>query len=209
MNTRSTLVLLFALSLVSVVGSGVLGCGTAGRRGVGNDASIDPGVDAAVPGEDAFVPGEDAFVPLDDAGDPLNAPPACTSGRRWAFGNAGSALMNPGLACIACHDTEPRAPGFTAAGTVYPTGHEPDLCNAPGEQAAVIELHDATGRVAMVSPNSAGNFYYQGALTLPLTASIHYMGRTREMTTPATSGDCNSCHTQDGTMSAPGRITLP
>jgi hypothetical protein len=35
------------------------------------------------------------------------------------------------------------------------------------------------------------------------------MGRERDMAATQTSGDCNVCHTQSGTMSAPGRIILP
>lgn len=203
---------LFLLVLGSLLGATALGCGTArsghtddAGGGGGDDAFVDPAVDAWVdPG------GDDAWVdPGIDAGDPLNAAPTCTSGRMWRFGDLGSQQMNPGRACIQCHDTEPRAPSFSAAGTVYPTGHEPDLCNGTGGAAVTIELHDSVGNTATVSPNSVGNFFYEGALTPPITASIHYMGRTREMVTPADTGDCNSCHTQDGTMDAPGRITLP
>jgi hypothetical protein len=43
----------------------------------------------------------------------------------------------------------------------------------------------------------------------PFQAKITYMGRERVMATAQTSGDCNSCHTQAGAMSAPGRIILP
>jgi hypothetical protein len=35
------------------------------------------------------------------------------------------------------------------------------------------------------------------------------MGRERDMAAAQTSGDCNRCHTQNGAMSAPGRIVLP
>jgi len=190
-----------ALALVTLAG-----CGN-GRSEADPDAGSDPGVDAWMADLDAVT------VPLDMGsaeGDPLNAAPICTRNSTWRLGNVGSAAMNPGLPCIACHVTERRAPQFTAAGTVYPTGHEPDLCNGVNLGTQVtIELHDASGHSTTISPNSVGNFYYQGTLTPPLTAAVHYMGRTREMTTPAPSGDCNSCHTQDGAMAAPGRITLP
>jgi hypothetical protein len=169
--------------------------------------STDDGVAGDV---DSGTSSDDAAVATDDAGsdDPLNAAPACTSNRMWVLGNHGSTAMNPGLACIDCHNQMRRAPSLTAAGTLYPTGHEPDLCNG-GFAGATVEIHDAAGHTATLTANSVGNFFYQGALTLPITASVHYMGRTREMTTPAMSGDCNSCHTQSGLMSAPGRITLP
>lgn len=197
MDRRHLLVLL-ATSLLS----SALGCGA---------AESDPDQDAGAGGDDAFVdPSVDAFaLPGDDAGDPLGAAPTCTSGRTWRLGNIGNQAMNPGMACIACHATDRRAPRFTAAGTVYPSGHEPDRCNGSGGAAVTIELHDADGNTARVTPNAAGNFFYQGALTLPITASVLYMGRRRDMITPASSGDCNSCHTQDGAIMAPGRITLP
>jgi hypothetical protein len=38
---------------------------------------------------------------------------------------------------------------------------------------------------------------------------VTYMGRERAMVTMQTSGDCNSCHTQNGANAAPGRIVLP
>jgi hypothetical protein len=46
-------------------------------------------------------------------------------------------------------------------------------------------------------------------------AKVVSMGRERAMIESQTSGDCNSCHTQNGTtpvgatMKAPGRIVLP
>jgi hypothetical protein len=36
-----------------------------------------------------------------------------------------------------------------------------------------------------------------------------YQGHERAMNAAPASGDCNTCHTQDGTMNAPGRIVLP
>ena len=58
--------------------------------------------------------------------------------------------------------------------------------------------------------NDWGNFHIDnGSLALPYTARVIYQGRTREMTTPQTHGDCNACHTQSGVGAAPGRILLP
>ncbi|MGD0679831.1 MAG: hypothetical protein ABSC94_30975 [Polyangiaceae bacterium] len=42
-----------------------------------------------------------------------------------------------------------------------------------------------------------------------LTATITYNGKTAAMTTPQMTGDCNSCHTEQGANGAPGRIVLP
>ena len=48
--------------------------------------------------------------------------------------------MNPGLGCIACHSKRSDAPTLTLAGTVYPTAHEPNLCD--GASSAIYS--DAT-----------------------------------------------------------------
>lgn len=175
----------------------------------GNDAWVPPGTDAGTPGDDAWV------APGDDAGstgtDPLNAAPTCTSGTNWTSGNRGSQLMNPGLACIACHDTDFRAPAFSIAGTVYPTGHEPDRCNGIQgiTEGVTVDVTDATGSTVTLNVNRAGNFFYEGSLTPPFTASVNYQGRVRHMVGAQTSGDCNACHTQNGASAAPGRITVP
>lgn len=68
---------------------------------------------------------------------------------------------------------------------------------------------DATGAVQDVQINDVGNFYSITGVTLPITAELRYQGRTRAMTTPADSGDCNSCHTDAGTNDAPGRLLVP
>jgi len=93
---------------------------------------------------------------------------------------------------------------------VYPTGHEPNLCNgANGTNGARVVIVDAANRTVTLTPNAAGNFTYTGALTTPYTAKVTYQGRERIMPAAQTSGDCNMCHTQNGTSGAPGRITLP
>jgi hypothetical protein len=144
--------------------------------------------------------------------DPFNVPPVCTSHSTWTGGNEGSASMNPGLACIGCHgSTGGEAPSFTIAGTLFPTAHEPDLCNGVngGTSGARVEIIGASGQTTTLTPNAAGNFSYAGAIALPFQAKVVYMGRERVMTAKQTVGDCNSCHTQSGTSGAPGRIILP
>jgi len=140
-------------------------------------------------------------------GDPLNASPICTSNKMWSGGNSGSSSMNPGLACINCHSSN-GAPRFTISGTVYPTGHEPDRCNG-FSGAAQIVITGADGKSTTLTPNTAGNFYSTATIAKPFQAKVVYQGRERAMGGAQTSGDCNSCHTQSGTMSAPGRIVLP
>ena len=153
-----------------------------------------------------------------DAGpNPFDAPAQCTSGSTWNGGNNGSKSMNPGMACIKCHNQEGEGPNYSVAGTVYPTAHEPDKCNAavesgPPINTAVIEVTDANGTVFTATANSVGNFSKtskNGNIVPPYTAKVKYDGRERVMTTPQTSGDCNDCHTQSGTQNAPGRVLLP
>jgi hypothetical protein len=147
--------------------------------------------------------------------DPFTAAPVCTSKKMWTGGNRGNQQMNPGLACIACHSMG-NGPRFSIAGTLYPTAHEPDLCNGVNgtTAGAQIVIVGANGQQVTLTPNVAGNFDSSTNITKPYKAKIVYMGRERAMITAQTSGDCNSCHTQNGamptsTMKAPGRILLP
>jgi hypothetical protein len=173
--------------------------------------------DGAVAGPSTAFP--DSGVVTSDAGlDPLRAPPQCSSDEYWTRGNHESERMNPGLACIDCHtrgvpddDELEHGPRFSVAGTVYATGHEPDTCfgvDGPREDV-VVEVTDASGRTVRLEVNDAGNFYREGSLTYPITARVLYQGRVRAMLTPQATGDCNSCHTEDGSNAAPGRIVLP
>ena len=152
-----------------------------------------------------------AGAPMGDcvaAGDPLSAAPTCTSGRSWNGGDDGSSRMNPGMACISCHAQRGEdAPRFTIAGTVYPTGHEPDLCD--GSAGAQVVITGADGHALTLTPNPAGNFSSSAGVVLPYHAAVVANGRTRAMAAAQTSGDCNGCHTQSGANGAPGRITLP
>jgi mono/diheme cytochrome c family protein len=72
-----------------------------------------------------------------------------------------------------------------------------------------VVITAADGKIVTLTPNAAGNFYYQGAVATPFRARVTYMGRERAMGQAQTNGDCNSCHTQNGANQAPGRILLP
>ena len=133
----------------------------------------------------------------------------CTSGATWTGGNRESPLMNPGTACIQCHDSGNEAPRFSIAGTVYPTVHEPDLCNGSSAAGVQIVITGADGRTLTLSLNSAGNFFSQIAVALPYQAAVITAAGERAMTARQTSGDCNGCHTQAGANGAPGRIMVP
>jgi hypothetical protein len=117
--------------------------------------------------------------------------------------------MNPGRACIMCHSTM-NGPALTIAGTVYPTAHEPDLCNgANGSNGARVVITGADGVTQTLTPGVSGNFNSRTRVMTPFKAKVTYMGRERAMAAAQTSGDCNSCHTQTGANAAPGRILLP
>lgn len=145
--------------------------------------------------------------------DPYNTPLVCTSGVMWTRGDHGSSSMHPGGACINCHDKSNEAPTFDFAGTVYPTAHEPDDCNGVASTlGAKVVITDSQNHVFTVSTNSAGNFYREPGTTQfvpPYTAKVTVGAKERAMTTPQTTGDCNGCHTVNGTNMAPGRIMAP
>jgi len=59
-----------------------------------------------------------------------------------------------------------------------------------------------------------GNFYNDDGFGLlkiptPYTTKVVSKNKIRAMLTAQTVGDCNSCHTEQGTNSAPGRIMAP
>ncbi|MCA3012104.1 MAG: hypothetical protein INH41_06830 [Myxococcaceae bacterium] len=149
------------------------------------------------------------------AGDPFSTPVQCTSGTTWTRGNRGSPLMNPGRACLSCHARVNADKGEAETpdgigGTVYPSAHEPDLCNGlPG--GAVVVVRGANGVEFRLPVNAAGNFFMYDTATLrrPFTARVEFQGRVRRMQTPQQSGDCNGCHTEAGAQGAPGRVLAP
>ena len=142
------------------------------------------------------------------APDPFAVAAICTSNTMWTRGDHGSPDMNPGRACIACHTTN-DGPALTFAGTVYPTAHEPDLCYGDGSNTARVTITGADGQTVTLTPGASGNFNSKTQVMLPYRAKVSYMGRERAMAAMQTTGDCNSCHTQNGANSAPGRILLP
>lgn len=142
----------------------------------------------------------------------------CTSGKTWTNGDIGSQLMRPGETCIACHTQRGgKAPAFKVAGTVYPTRHEPNDCN--GLAAVTVTIIDANGMETKLTPNAAGSFACgpkAGVFTttcdpvFPISARINTAdGKTATMVDPQMTGDCNSCHTEQGVNNSPGRISPP
>lgn len=151
--------------------------------------------------------------------DPFAGPVMCSSGTFWdPEDDDGSPRMFPGRACIDCHTREDDddAPSFSVAGTVYPTGREPNDCNGvQGLNDVQVVITDALGRVYTLEPNRAGNFFLErqssAPFAYPYTARVVSGGgaKVRAMNTPQQSGDCNACHTQDGQNDAPGRVVIP
>ncbi len=150
------------------------------------------------------------------ATDPLHALATCTSGMVWTAASPNDPLMRPGEGCnvsSACHGAGAAAI-WSVAGTIYPTGHEPNDCEGfsnTSSNGVGIVITDAMGGVLPLAPNTVGNFYYSGALAFPIQAKLisFATGAERAMVGPVSSGDCNSCHTQDGSSGAPGRLTVP
>jgi nitrate/TMAO reductase-like tetraheme cytochrome c subunit len=144
-----------------------------------------------------------------------DTPSVCTSNKKWAGGNRRSDLMRPGGACIGCHDTD-GGPSYVAAGTVYATAHEPDDCNGTSTVVQVV-ITDATGKKFTRIVNSVGNFFFPSTdnIKMPYKAKVVSGSKTRSMSTAQTSGDCNKCHSENGTKSttqkekAPGRVMAP
>ena len=169
-------------------------------------ATFQAWVTAGMPRGDCTAPGNG----------PFDGPPVCTSGKTWTGGNSESPLMHPGVACIACHarsgdgvspSDHGGAPIFRVAGTVYPTGHEPNDCN--GATGVAVEVTDATGAMTTLPVNAAGNFFSSAALPAPIHVAVVAGGKRRAMSGSPPTGDCNSCHTQAGANLAPGRIVQP
>lgn len=139
----------------------------------------------------------------------------CTSGKN--AGTGGSPTMDPGRACIACHGSTYRTGSF--AGTIYPTLHEPDQCVGDSLSSLRITVQDTSGDQIVMAPNSSGNFCSNaarctvvsttGTMKMPYTVTVTNGTKSISMTTPQTSGDCNSCHTVLGKNGAPGRVVAP
>ena len=139
-------------------------------------------------------------------------PPAvCSTNKTWSQGDHGSPLMHPGGECISCHTEQGEGPRFAIAGTVM--GATDDDTNCDGVSGVTVEITDKTGQKITLSTNAAGNFYtneHGGTnVTFPITAKVISGGKERVMTTPQTSGDCNTCHGAVGSSGAPGRLVVP
>lgn len=165
---------------------------------------------------DAFQAWLDAGTPVDDSCDGgapngiAPAPTVCTSGKTWPSRGRDGVDMNPGRACIDCHQQEEGRALVVVGGTVYPTVHEPDLCYGSSDREVKVVITDANDNDTTLSVGATGNFSLRrSALAFPIRAKVVRGASERAMQTEQNSGDCNSCHTEQGTEGAPGRIFEP
>lgn len=141
----------------------------------------------------------------------FDTPSTCSSNQTWSGGGeeGGGLTMAPGQACISCH-SRGDGPRYNFAGTVYPTAHEPDNClGVSGSSSVQVVITGADGATLTLPVNRAGNFAIRSRVATPYTAKVVSNGKERQMATPQTNGDCNSCHTETGSNNAPGRVMTP
>lgn len=148
---------------------------------------------------------------FDDAGAAQASPAVCATGKVVSPTSARqSALTNPGTACLGCHAS--NASSFSVAGTVFTTSNEPNDC--VGVAGAHVIIIDATGQAHSLATNAVGNFAALDSeyIPFPYRAMVVRGGNIREMQTPQSNGDCNSCHagpSRSTARDAPGRILAP
>lgn len=137
----------------------------------------------------------------------------CASGKMWDPQATSTAQMNPGQACRACHKTKASDFNYFFMGTVFPGFYEKDLCISPPPAGAKVEILDVMGNVTMtLTPNATGNFMSSAVVAgvpVPYSARLVANGRVRLMNAPQSDGDCNKCHSEQGTEGAPGRLVWP
>lgn len=195
---------LFALTVLAACSSSVAtGTGT----GAGDDTTAaDSALGETTTESDAASDAEVAEVAIDQG---FFDETPCPSGKHYTKGH--SVSMEPGNACITCHDAN-NGPGYTFAGTVYPNLVAENRCYGLSSQvsAITVELTGSDGVVSTAHTNTVGNFFSGANVKMPYTARIiDADGNERVMNTPQTTGDCNSCHTPTGQKKAPGRIVAP
>jgi hypothetical protein len=195
--------LVWTLGSLALIGCGSvngadLGTGGRGAASTGSGATTTSSTDPAFTGPSVCASG----ITLPATGEPDGS-------------MDGDGSMDPGMACLACHATGP-GPRFALGGTVFATGHVPDLCEPTDAQSndlgvGQVVITDATGATYEIQLDGNGNFHYEEGATIPFPyrATVSYMGKDRPMLTAQTSGDCNACHTDAGLNGAPGRVALP
>jgi hypothetical protein len=128
----------------------------------------------------------------------------------WVLGDLKSSWMHPGVDCVGCHATN-SGPDLWFGGTVYAANGQVDDCGGIGGVNVVVT--DAHNVQYPVSSGPTGNFFLKKAdapaFAMPYTVTLSMNGVDRSMVSSQSTGNCNACHTQTGTNSAPGRILEP
>jgi hypothetical protein len=165
---------------------------------------------------------------VEGGGNPYNTPVVCTSMKMFTGDEhtypkgIAREQMFPGIACLTCHAVgmlKADAPALAFGGSAYPSAHEPDNCNGTAvPMGAVVQVVDAKGKMFETAIDPVGNFSMRVNAATPITFPIDVKivaGTTeRIMGEKAPNGDCNGCHTVNGTSvdggnKPPGRIMLP
>jgi hypothetical protein len=103
--------------------------------------------------------------------------------------------------CLGCHKAGGSASPFAFAGTVYA-----DKDATKGAAGVEVRVADSSGPTASVFTDADGNFWSKGTpLKGPAHAGARNAAKTRLMSQPVTSGDCNFCHAAD----MPALLTTP
>jgi hypothetical protein len=133
---------------------------------------------------------------------------ACSAAEPEPSGEVTGPLMRPGQDCLRCHSERASvgAPPWTVAGTVFP---ERGAAADQGVSGVRVLVSDARGRSVELTSNSAGNFYTNAPLEVPLRVAIEHAGGRREMPARAPSGGCNACHSPQPIGGTEGRLYLP
>jgi hypothetical protein len=136
---------------------------------------------------------------------------ACQSGKFWTDGiKPGFPEKTPGRGCLntGCHTPTSKVP-LTVGGTIYGGLHDVDDCNGVDGVGYAVAILDEAG---MEIPNlklfvgGSGNFYTTRALPPNFKVKVIKGGIDTAMIAPISDGNCNSCHTAEGTKGAKGRI---
>lgn len=104
---------------------------------------------------------------------------------------------NAGKECMSCHATGKGAPTFAFGGTV-----QASKTNTTGVSGVEVRVVDDKGtQIALVTTDSAGNFWFPGATAIPggSKVGIRTADGVRKMSGAIATGACNSsgCHSKN------------
>lgn len=160
-----------------------------GDTGGGTAPAADAGVTDAAHAADAAKP-KNAFE-----GAPAYAAQTGPSARQGGHAFAANTpKTNPaGRPCLNCHDGNGGAPEFAAAGTVFD--------GAKGAASVEVRVVGDDGVARSAFTDADGNFFFRAStqgLVFPALAGARDDGATKLMSSRATKGNCNECHSIAG-----------